>query len=367
MKFMDLHAGYLARKEKMDARIASVISRSQFIFGPELTELEETLAKYSGSRYAAGVSSGMDGLLIALMALGLSPENDNRTKEVIVPAFTFIATAEAVAFLGAKPVFVDIDEKTYNIDASKIEASITKSTVGIIPVDLFGQCADYDKISAIAKKHNLFVIEDACQAFGAARNGRKACSFGDIAVTSFFPAKPLGCFGDGGMVFTDNEKLINDMKMIRHHGEQTKYHHTRIGMTGRLDNLQAAVLLEKFNGFDADMSERRKRAAIYNAGLAGSLTVPVIDKGNESVYAQYCIRSPKRAAIIEGLGRNGIPTAIYYPKALHLMECFANLGYKKGDMPVSEKVSEDIFALPIYNEMPKEDQDTVIKELKALV
>ncbi len=367
MKFMDLYLGYEERKEAIDKRISSIISRSQFIFGAELEELEKTLAEYAGVKYAVGVSNGTDALMLSLMALGYEPGKDNSTKEVIVPSFTFFATAEAPAFLGMKPVFCDIDERTYNIDANKIEALITENTVGIIAVGLFGQCADMDKIEAIAKKHNLFVIEDGCQSFGADVNGKKSCSFGDIAATSFFPAKPLGCFGDGGMTFTDNEEYYNKMKLLRHHGDLGKMEHAYLGMTGRLDNLQAGILIEKFKGFNDDIKMRIEAAEYYTENLKDILTTPYIENGYKSVYAQYCIQSKDKEKICKALNEKEIPTPVYYLNPLHLAPVFKYMGYKEGDLPVSEALCKNIFALPIYPQLPRSDQDMIIDIIGSTV
>ncbi len=367
MKFMDLYQGYEKNKEAIDKRIASIISRSQFIFGAESEELEKSLAEYVGVKYALGVSSGTDAIMLALMSLGYEAGVDHSNKEVIVPSFTFFATAEAPAFLGMKPVFCDIDEKTYNIDASKIESLITENTVGIIPVNIFGQCADLDAIEAIAKKHNLFVIEDACQSFGAKVGDKFSCSYGDLAVTSFFPAKPLGCFGDGGMVFTNSEEHYNKIKLLRHHGDIGKMEHAYLGMTGRLDNLQAGVLLEKFNRFESDMLLRIERAEYYTNNLKDVLTTPFITSGHRSVYAQYCVQSPDKDKICKALNEKEIPTPVYYLNPLHLAPVFKHLGYKDGDKPVSEALCKNIFALPIYPELPKSDQDMVIDIIRSVV
>ncbi len=366
MKFMDLYQGYEKNKEAIDKRIASIIERSQFIFGAETEELEQRLAEYVGVKYALGVSSGTDAIMLALMALGYSAGQDNSEKEVIVPSFTFFATAEAPAFLGMKPVFCDIDEKTYNIDASKIESLITKNTVGIIPVNIFGQCADLEAIDAIAKKHNLFVVEDACQSFGGKIGDRFSCSYGDMAVTSFFPAKPLGCFGDGGMVFTNSEEHYKQIKILRHHGDVGKMEHAYLGMTGRLDNLQAGILLEKFSSFESDILMRIEKAQYYTENLKDVLTTPFITNGYRSVYAQYCIQSPEKDKICKALNDKEIPTPVYYLNPLHLAPVFKHLGYKEGDNPVSEKLCKNIFALPIYPEISKSDQDMVIDIIKSV-
>lgn len=366
MKFMDLYKGYEKNKEAIDNRISSIINRSQFILGAELEELEEKLARYVGVKYALGVSSGTDALMLALMALGCEAGRDNSNKEIIVPSFTFFATAEAPAFLGMKPVFCDINEKTYNIDVSKIESLITKNTVGIIVVNIFGQCADLEAVEAIAKKYNLFVIEDACQSFGAKIIDRFSCSFGDLAVTSFFPAKPLGCFGDGGMVFTNSEEHYKKISALRNHGDTGRMEHAYIGMTGRLDNLQAAILLEKFKIFDTDISLRIEKAKYYTDNLSSVIT-PFVEAHNKSVYAQYSIQSTNRDKICVALNEKDIPTPIYYHTPLHLSQAFSYLGYKETDKPISEKLCKNIFALPIYPEISKIDQDMVIDIINSVV
>lgn len=369
MKFMDLYKGYDKRKVAIQARIESIIERSQFIFGADLEELEATLAKYVGRKYALGVSSGHDGLSLALMALGFEAGLDHSNKEVIVPALTFFSTAEAPASLGMKVVVCDIDKDTYNMDLNKLESLINKNTVAIIPVNLFGQCIDYDAINTIAKKHNIFVIEDACQSFGASYKSKKSCAFGDIAITSFFPAKPLGCFGDGGMCFTDSDELYAKLKKLRHHGDSGGMVHVMLGTTGRLDNLQAGILLEKFNGFDEDMDLRRGVAEFYTENLRDFLKTPKIESFNESVYAQYVVRADgkDRSAIREYLQKKDIPTALYYPNPIHLAPILEPLGYKEGDMPNAEYVCKNSFALPIYNEMSKDESLVVINALKEAV
>ena len=369
MKFMDLYKGYDKRKVAIQSRIESIIERSQFIFGPDLEELEETLAKYVGRKYALGVSSGHDGLSLALMALGFEAGIDHSDKEVIVPALTFFSTAEAPASLGMKVVVCDIDPDTYNMDLNKLESLINKNTVAIIPVNLFGQCIDYDALDTIAKKHNVFVIEDACQSFGATSKNKKSCAFGDIAITSFFPAKPLGCFGDGGMCFTDDDELYARLKKLRHHGDSGGMVHVMLGTTGRLDNLQAGILLEKFKGFDEDMDLRRSVAEFYTKNLNGILKTPKIESFNDSVYAQYVVisESKDRNAIREYLQTKDIPTALYYPNPIHLAPILKPLGYKVGDMPNAEHVCKNSLALPIYNEMSNDEGLVVINALKEIL
>ncbi len=369
MKYMNLYRGYEKRKESIDSRISSIISRSQFIFGKELEELESTLAKYVGAKYALGISSGHTAIVLSLIALGIKPDEDNSKKEIIVPAMTFFSTAEAPAFLGAKVVVCDIDEY-FNIDTNKLESLINKNTVGIIPVNLFGQCANYDIILDIAKKHNIFVIEDACQSFGATYNNIKSCSgqFGEIATTSFFPAKPLGCFGDGGMIFTNDEKLYSSMKQLRHHGDSGGMVHVQLGTTGRLDNLQAGILLEKFKGYDDDMEHRRKAGEYYTQNLKDIVKTPEVASYNKTVYAQYVIQVENRDDIREKLNKLNIPTALYYPNPIHLAPIMKDkFGYKEGDFPIAEYASKHNIALPIDNDILKEEQDLVINAIKEVL
>lgn len=370
MKYMNLYRGYEKRKESIDKKIASIIERSQFIFGEELEELESELAKYTGAKYAVGVSSGHVGLVLSLLALGFKAGENHSNKEVIVPAMTFFSTAEAPSFLGMKVVVCDIDEY-FNIDVKKLESLINKNTAAIIPVNLFGQCANYDIILDIAKKNNIFVIEDACQSFGASYKSIKSCSgkLGDIAVTSFFPAKPLGCFGDGGMVFTNNEEYYKNLKQLRHHGDEGGMIHVKLGTTGRLDNLQAGILLEKFKCFEEDMNHRREAAKYYNEKLKDIVKVPEVAEYTKSVHAQYVIQvKENRDEIRKKLSELEIPTALYYPHPIHLAPVLIEkLGYKEGDMPKSEYASKHNIALPIDNDILKEEQDMVIDALKKVL
>ena len=277
-----------------------------------------------------------------MMALDIKPDD-----EIITTPFTFIATAETIAFLKAKPVFVDIDEQTYNIDTSKIEAAITNKTKAIIPVSLFGQTANMDGINNIAKKHNLIVIEDAAQSFGASYKGIKSCNLSHIGCTSFFPAKPLGCFGDGGAVFTNNDEIATKLRSLRLHGQTKRYYHKYIGMGGRLDALQAAVLNEKLKHYDYDIERRQQIAENYSEKLKGHTIIPIIKNDRTSVWAQYSIRVKNRETIQEALKLLNIPTAVHYPVSLHLQECFNYLGGKIGDFPISEKISKEIMSLPM--------------------
>lgn len=330
-------------KDEIESAIIKVARKCNFIMGDEITQLEENLQKYLGVKHAITCSNGTDALLLALMALGIGSGD-----EVITTPFTFIATSEMIALVGAKPVFVDIDEKTYNIDADKIESAITSKTKAILPVSLYGQPADMDEISKIAKKHNLKVIVDGAQSFGATFNGVKDLALGDIATTSFFPAKPLGCYGDGGAVFTNDDILAQKLKSLRIHGQSKRYHHQYIGIGGRLDTIQAAVLLVKLSHYEKDLSLRQSVATKYTKALNGkNLILPYVDSRTTSAWAQYSVRVKNRDEVQARLKDAGIPTAVHYPMPLHLQECFAYLGYKKGDFPISEIVSNEIMSLPM--------------------
>lgn len=360
INFIDLQAQYQAYKEEIDREVGEVMASAQFIGGPKLQKLEEDLAAYTGAAHAIGCSSGTDALLLALMALDIKAGD-----EVITTPFTFIATAEVIAFLGAKSVFVDIDEKTYNIDASLIEDAITERTKAIIPVSLYGQCADMDAINAIAAKHGLPVIEDACQSFGAEYKGKKSCNLSTIGCTSFFPSKPLGAYGDGGAIFTGDDALAEKIRMLLNHGQNERYKHKYIGINGRLDAIQAAVLNVKLAHFDGEVEARERIGKAYSDKLAGTNVVtPAVMQDRTSVYAQYSVRVKNRESVAKALNEKGIPTAVHYPMPLHLQEAFASLGYKRGDFPVSERVSDEIMSLPMSPYLTEEQQDFIVSALK---
>ncbi len=360
INFIDLQAQYQAYKEEIDREVGDVMTSAQFIGGPKLQALEKGLADYTGAAHAIGCSSGTDALLLALMALDIKAGD-----EVITTPFTFIATAEVIAFLGAKAVFVDIDETTYNIDAALIEDAITERTKAIIPVSLYGQCADMDAVNAVAAKHNLPVIEDACQSFGAAYKGKKSCNLSTIGCTSFFPSKPLGCYGDGGALFTNDDVLAEKIRMLLNHGQNERYKHKYIGINGRLDAIQAAVLNVKLAHFDGEVEARERIGAAYSAKLAESNVVtPAVMEDRSSVFAQYSVRIKNRETVAAALNAKGIPTAVHYPMPLHLQEAFASLGYKQGDFPVSERVSEEIMSLPMSPYLTEEQQDFIVAALK---
>lgn len=378
MDFIDLKTQQKRIKKALDANIGRVLAHGNYIMGPEINELELKLGAYVGARYAVSCASGTDALLMALMALNVGPGD-----AVFTTPFTFVATAEVISLLGANPVFVDIERNTYNIDPARLEKAIlavksnnpsihclpsTESNMKpkcVIPVDLFGLPADYDTINALAEKNNVAVIEDAAQAFGAEYNFRKACSFGNISCTSFFPAKPLGCYGDGGMCFTDDDKLASVLRSIRVHGQGSqKYENIRIGVNGRLDTLQAAILLAKFDIFQEEVEARQEVATRYTGLLKenASIIPPFVPSVCRSVWAQYSILAKDadhRTALQKKLQENKIPTAIYYPKPLHLQTAFASLGYKPGDFPISENISSRIFSIPMHPYLDAKSQESV--------
>ena len=344
--FAKLQYQYQLYKNEIDHAIHNVLDKSNYIMGDEVRELENNLQIFTGAKYAISCSSGTDALLLAMMALDIKPDD-----EIITTPFTFIATAETIAFLGAKPVFVDIDEQTYNIDPTKIEAKITPKTKAIMPVSLYGQPADMDAIQAIAIKHNLKVIIDGAQSFGSTFNGKTDSNLGDISTSSFFPAKPLGCFGDGGAVFTNNDELADKIKSFRVHGQSKRYHHQYIGMGGRMDTLQCAVVDVKLKHYQKDLALRQEVASKYNERLGNGIfshkQLPYIDNRATSAFAQYSIRVQNRDKIQANLKEQGVPTAVHYPMPLHLQECFEYLGYKQGKFPMSEIISNEIMSLPM--------------------
>ena len=359
IEFIDLKQQYQRHKAEIDIRIHRVLDHGCFIMGPEVGELETALANYVGCRHAITVASGTDSLEIALRALDIGAGD-----EVITVPFTWISTAEVIGLVGAKPVFVDIEPATYNLNVDLIEAAITPRTKAILPVSLFGQMPDYDRINAIADKHGLTVIEDAAQSFGATRNGRRSCSVTKIASTSFFPAKPLGCYGEGGALFTNDDALAEKMKAIRTHGGLTRHHHPQLGMNGRFDTIQAAVLLAKLPHFNWEVEQRMRIGARYSEQLRGCCVVPAIADGNTHVYAQYTIRVPHRDQLGEKLKAQGIPTAVYYPKCLHEQPVFANCGARYGDLPHAEKAALEVISLPMHPFLAEAVQDQIIAAVK---
>ncbi len=365
--FANLQKHYQLYKDEIDAAIHSVLDKSNYIMGNEVAELEESLQEFTGAKHAITCSSGTDALLLAMMAIDIQPGD-----EIITTPFTFIATAETIAFLKAKPVFVDIDEETYNIDPSKIEAAITPKTKAIIPVSIYGQPADMDAIQAIAdqqlKTNNqkLHIIIDGAQSFGSTYKGKTDSNLGDISTTSFFPAKPLGCFGDGGAVFTNDDALAEKIRSLRVHGQTKRYHHKYIGMGGRLDTIQAAILNVKLRHYPKDIALRHEVAKKYNQALKTKnkkLITPVVKDDRTSAWAQYSIRVKNRDALQVKLKEQGIPTVVHYPKPLHLQEAFEYLGYKKGDFLIAERVSDEIMSLPMNPYLSNEEISHIIDNL----
>jgi UDP-2-acetamido-2-deoxy-ribo-hexuluronate aminotransferase len=358
MEFIDLKTQYRRIESRVNERIAAVLRHGQFIMGPEVAELEARLAARTGSAHCICCSSGTDALLIALMALGIGAGD-----EVVTTPFTFVATVETIALLGARPVFVDIDPRTCLMDASRLQAVLTPKTKAIVPVSLYGQCADMDAINALAARHGIAVIEDAAQSFGAAYKGRPSCNLSTIGCTSFFPSKPLGCYGDGGACFTNLPDLAARMRQLRLHGEDRRYHHVRLGINGRLDTLQAAVLLAKLEVFDEEILARQRVAAEYSAMLRGLLAPPYIEPHNTSVYAQYTVQVQNREALQHQLKAQGIPTAVHYPVPLHLQPAFASQRYPAGSLPVAENAARRVMSLPMH---PYLDKETIAAIVAAL-
>jgi len=357
--FANLQLQYQKYKNDIDANIQAVLNKSNYIMGEEVHDLERELEKFTGAKHTITCSSGTDALLLAMMALDIQPGD-----EIITTPFTFIATAETIALMKAKPVFVDIEPDTFNIDANQIEAAITDKTKAIMPVSLYGQPADMDTIQAIADKHKLKVIIDGAQSFGSTYNNKTDSNLGDISTTSFFPAKPLGCYGDGGAVFTNDDEYAEKIKMMRVHGQNKRYHHKYIGMGGRLDTIQAAILLAKLPHYKQELERRQQVAQYYTDVLSDSLQTPVIKSNRSSAWAQYTVRVNNRDALQAKLKDNGIPTAVHYPMPLHLQECFQYLNYQQGDFPISEKVSNEVISLPMNRFLTNKQVDYVASKIQ---
>jgi UDP-2-acetamido-2-deoxy-ribo-hexuluronate aminotransferase len=360
MQFIDLKSRHQLIGDNINARIQKVMEHGQFILGPEVHEVEEKLAQYNGSKHCVTVSSGTDSLLVALMALGVEARD-----EVITVPYTWISTAEVISLLGAKPVFVDIRPDTWNMDETLLEAAITNNTKAIMPVSIYGQCPDMDAIKEIAKKYNLPVIEDAAQSFGATYKGKKSCNLSTVGSTSFFPSKPLGCYGDGGALFTNDDELAEKFRWIRVHGQERKHHHPILGINGRMDTLQAAILLEILEAFPDEVQKREKLGQTYSEALAhlDGLETPKIGEHNTSVYAQYTILSDQREQVQLSLKEKEIPSVSYYSVPLHLQPVFKNLGHKEEDFPVAEKVANQCLSLPMSPYLTQDDQAKVIDSI----
>ena len=359
MQFIDLKQQYLKYQPEIDARIRKVLEHGNFIMGPEVSELEKALAEYVGVQHAITCASGTDSLEIALRALGIGSGD-----EVITVPFTWISSAESIALVGAKPVFVDIDPLDYNLDVGKLATVITPKTKAIMPVSLFGQLPDMDRINQLASDRAIPLVEDAAQSFGATYNGQKSCGVSTIGSTSFFPAKPLGCYGDGGALFTSDDGLAEKMRAIRTHGGIQRHHHPLLGMNGRFDTLQAAILIAKLAHFPYEVEARGRVGARYSELLKDVCGTPQIRPGNTHVYAQYTIRVPDRDKRAEKLKAKGIPTAVYYPKCLHEQPVFSGLGYKWGDFPESEKASREVLSLPMHPFLTEKEQDQIVEAVK---
>lgn len=368
--FIDIAAQRQRLGKSIDDAVARVLNHCQFVNGPEVTALEKALSEYSGAKHVVSCASGTDALLMVLMAKNVGPGD-----AILCPSFTFCATGEAVALTGATPLFVDVDEATFNIDVNSLKCGIATAKarglkpVGVIPVDLFGQCADHDAVAAVAEAEGLFVLDDAAQGFGASYKGRKLGTFGLATATSFFPAKPLGCFGDGGAIFTNDDDLANTLRSIRVHGQGSdKYDNVRLGLTGRLDTVQAAILLEKLKIFDDEIAARNQVAERYARGLGNIVTVPRLASGCTSVWAQYTIRLPKgtdRDAFAAALKAQGIPTAIYYTKSMHQQTAYRDFPVADGGLPVSESLSDDVISLPMHAYLDEAAQDRVIAAVRG--
>lgn len=369
MDFIDLKSQYRRIKPSVDARVARVLEHGQYILGPEVTELEAALAAYVGTKHCVAASSGTDTLLIALMALDIGPGD-----EVITAPFTFFATGEMIALLGAVPVFADIDPRTYNLDPAAVSAAITPRTKAIMPVSLYGQCADFGAINEVACRHGLLVIEDGAQSFGATYKGRRSCGLSFVGSTSFFPSKPLGGYGDGGALFTDDDHLAKLMREIRVHGQDRRYHHPRLGLNGRLDSLQAAVLLAKLEIFDDEVAARGRLGARYTellaeafAGHQRPIRGPYVEPFNTSVYAQYTIEVDNREIFETRMKALGVPTAVHYPLPLHLQPVFEHLGQREGRFPVSEAAARRVVSLPMHPYLTESDQVRVVQAVRESV
>lgn len=343
MEFIDLKSQYKELRENIDRRVADVMKHGQYILGPEVYELEEKLADYVGVKHCITVANGTDGLLIAMMALGVGPGD-----EVITSPFSFIATAEMIMLLGAKPVFVDIDAQTYNLDVSLLEQAITPKTKLILPVNLYGQCADFDPINAIAARRGISVIEDAAQSFGATYKGRMSGGLSIVGSTSFYPSKPLGCYGDGGANFTSDDKLAEKMRKIRNHGQESTYHHVLLGLNSRLATMQAAILLAKLELLNKELKQRAKIASKYNMVLPEHIVLPYIEPHNSSVFAQYTIQIENRDYVRSFLRKNNIPTAVHYPTPMHKQPVLSHFPQQKKGFPVSEHMAQRVLSLPFH-------------------
>jgi len=355
MPFIDLKTQYQALKPKIDARIQAVLDHGQYIMGPEIEECEKKLAAFVGSKHALAVASGTDAAMMALMALGVGPGD-----EVITSSFTFVATIETIVLVGATPVLVDIDPETFNLDVKQVEAAITSKTKAIMPVSLYGQPADMDEINTIARAKKLFVIEDACQSFGAPYKGKRSGHLSDLGVTSFFPAKPLGCYGDGGAIFTDNDEWAQLLAAIRVHGQTKRYFHPHIGVNGRLDTIQCAILCAKMERYPWELEQREKVAARYTTAFRKmDIRAPLVKSDRGSVWAQYTIRVPNRDEFQRRMNELGVPTAVHYPSTMAEQPAYTKL-VRAGKLPHATLASREVVSLPMYPDMTPAVQDQII-------
>lgn len=352
IEFIDLKSQQAHIKDKIDAGIQRVLAHGQYILGPEVQELEERLASFVGAKYCISCANGTDALQIVQMALGIGPGD-----EVITPGFTYIATAETVALLGAKPVYVDVDPRTYNLDPQLLEAAITPRTKAIIPVSLYGQCADYDAINAIAAKHGIPVIEDAAQSFGATYKGKRSCNLTTVACTSFFPSKPLGCYGDGGAIFTNDDELAKVLRQIARHGQDRRYHHIRVGVNSRMDTLQAAIMLPKLEIFEVELQQRQQVAERYAQFLTRQgIAAPFVAEGNSSAWAQYTVQVESRDGVQEKLKQAGVPTAVHYPIPLNQQPAVKD---EQASLPVGDAIARKVMSLPMHPYLSEADQQSI--------
>jgi UDP-2-acetamido-2-deoxy-ribo-hexuluronate aminotransferase len=360
MEFIDLKSQYQGIKSSVDRRIQAVLDHGQYVMGPEIGQLEEALAARTGAKHCIACASGTDALLLAMMALGIGPGD-----EVITSPFSFFATAEIIALLGATPIFIDIDPETYNLDPAHLPGRISQRTKAILPVSLYGQCADIDAIAAAAG--DIPVIEDAAQSFGATYRGRHSCNLSTIGCTSFFPSKPLGCYGDGGACFTSDDALAAKMRMVRNHGQDRRYHHPIIGVNARMDTIQAAVLLAKLEVFEEEVQRRAEIGKRYSDLLHEAVKTPCILEGNTSVYAQYTIEVEDRDDFQEAMKQRGIPTTVHYPEALHLQPAFAYLGHRAGEFPIAERAAKRVVSLPMHPYLSAADLARIAGEVVDVV
>lgn len=362
MEFIDLAAQRKRISKSLDQKISKVLDHAKFIMGPEVAEIESRLATFVGVKHCVSMANGTDALQIAMMAANIRPGD-----EIITTSFSFFAAVEAILLLGAKPVFADIDPKTYNLDPKNLEKLITPKTKMILPVSLYGQCFDADAVNVIAKKHGIKVFEDAAQSFGALYKGKRSCALSDFASTSFFPTKPLGCYGDGGACFTNDDEMAARMRMIRVHGQEKRYRHAMVGVNSRLDTLQAAVLLSKMEVFEEEIALRQKVAKNYDSALKGIVSTPLVADQNQSVYAQYTIEVDGRDAVQKALQELGVPTMVHYPSPMHDQPAYLAAYPEKISQPNSEKAAARVLSLPFHPYMSESDQSKVVESLRKVL